>query len=99
MKKKQAGFKYLLDSMLRYWPLLVVLFGIITTIVTIPSRLKAVENKAQMVEQRTEKIESYVEAIEEQKKLIQKSPPGFQWNEAIQDYIAWPEDPRLKKKK
>ena len=98
MPKKKSGLLTLLDTVRSYWPLLVVLFGIVGTIVTIPSRLSAVEKKAESNEESTQKIQDYIEAIEEQKKAIQASPPGWQWNETTATYIAWPEDPRLKKK-
>ena len=96
--KKKSGFLTLLDTVKSYWPLLVVLFGIVGTIVTIPSRLSAVEKKAEVVEQKTQTIENYIEAIEEQKKAIQASPPGWRWSEEASQYVAWAEDPRLKKR-
>lgn len=92
--KKKSSLWSVLDTVKSYWPLLVVLFGIIGTIATIPTRLSAVEKKTE----RIDKIEEYIEATEEQKALIQKSPPGWQWNETTQSYIEWPDDPRLKKK-
>lgn len=97
MKKKPAWLN-LLDTLKSYWPLLVVLSGIVGTIVTIPSRLSAVEKKAEVVEQKTVTIEQYIQATEEQKKLIQQSPPGWRWSEEAQQYVEWKDDPRLKKK-
>lgn len=96
--KKKPVILIALDTVKAFWPLLVVLFGIVGTIVTIPSRLTATEKKTDSLEQRQNKTDQYIDAIEEQKALIHKSPPGWQWNETTQSYIVWKDDPRLKKK-
>ena len=98
-KNKQSTTMKILDTIKSYWPLLVVLFGIIGTIVTIPSRLVANEKKTEKLEARQDKTDEYIQAIEEQKKLMMKAPKGFKWDETLEDYVEWPDDPRLKKKK
>ena len=57
----------------------------------LPERLEAVEKKAST-------LEEILQAEKDTKEMMQKAPPGFQWNETVQDYVIWREDPRLKKK-
>ena len=100
--KKKSSLWSVLDMVKSYWPLLVVLFGIVGTIVTIPSRLKAVEERSEKVESRQATIEKYIEASEKEKQAlednIKNAPLGWKWDIVDSQYIPYPNDPRLKKK-
>ena len=102
MKKKPAWLN-LIDTVARYWQLTLffgaIIFGFIwTCAVVLPGKVEAQDKRIDQVESRQQTIEQYIEATEEQKKLIQQSPPGWQWSEEAQQYVEWKDDPRLKKK-
>lgn len=91
--KKRKSFD-LFSLIERYWKLgglLIAISGSIWAFASLPGRVAAVEQKQT-------KVEQYIAAIEEQKKLIQQSPPGWRWSEEAQQYVQWPDDPRLRKK-
>lgn len=100
MKVKKKSVAWLaLDFVKSYWVILGLFGTIAGTAIAIPGRLTANEKRTEALEGWQKRTQEYVDAIEDQKKLIKKSPPGYRWDEVAEEYIPYPEDPRLKRKK
>lgn len=93
MKKKPSprDFFSKYEQYLKWSALSIVAVLAVVRFYYLPERLEAVEKKAAT-------LEEILQAEKETKEMMQKSPPGFQWNETVQDYVEWKDDPRLKKK-
>lgn len=96
--KKKSSLWSVLDTLKSYWFLVPIVGGFAWTFATLPQKVEAQDKRIEKVESRQATVEGYIQATEEQKKLIQQSPPGWQWNETTQSYIEWRDDPRMKKK-
>lgn len=78
----------------KYWKLgglLIAISGSVWAFASLPTRVSALEKDASDIKQ-------YIRSIEEDKELKKKSPIGFKWDEVAEEFVPYPDDPRLKKK-
>ena len=97
MKKKSSlrDFFSKYEQYLKWSALSVVAIIAVVRFYYLPERLEAAEKE--IID-----IKEYTKAERENKKseedAIKNAPPGWQWNQTVQSYVVWPEDPRLKKR-
>lgn len=64
-----------------------------------PKAIEEVKEDQDVIRAQTTKIGEWVEQSKKETDMRKKAPKGFRYEESIGEYIEWPDDPRLKRKK